>query len=192
MNKKIIYSLVGLALIFFLTSLFIFLKSGSKTNDKKSEPVEQQTDAPVEGPETISVKSFFFAEDSRLMLPVPEEIQLTGIKEQVYRQFVDLLIKGKKNFISPIPEEVTLRTLYLVETQKMLVIDFTEELIHKFPAGTDSELEFIYFFVNNICFNFKEIKQVKFLIGGNEYRTISGHIDIENAFLPDFRYLKLD
>jgi spore germination protein GerM len=190
MNKKIIYSLIGLALIFFITSLLIFLKSGDESEKKSVQPLKSEAGQTSEIPTNTTVKAFFFVEGSRLMRPSPNEIELSGIPQEQYRQFIEILLKGEKNFITPVPEGVTLRGLYLVEGKSLLVVDFSEELIHKFPAGTTAELEFIYFFVNNICFNFKEIKKVKFLISGNEYQTISGHIDIENSFFPDFRYFR--
>lgn len=192
MNKKIIYSLIGLALIFFVTSLFIFLKSGKES--KKVQPATQENEAGEELIEAsaMKVKAFFFVETSRFMRPVEYEIQLSAVRKENYRKFIELLLKGEENYITPIPEGVQLRTIYLIERQNMLVVDFTEELIHDFPAGTSSELEFIYFIVNNICYNFKEVKKVKFLIAGNEYRTLSGHIDIEHPFYPNFRYLRDD
>jgi len=191
MNKKIIYSLVALAVIFFITSLFIFIKSDKESKKVRSKPVKQeQVNKETKEPDLLKVKAFFFAEHTRFMLPVEEEIQLSPIKEDNYKAFIHVLLKGQENYIVPVPEGVELRTLYLIERQGLLVLDFTEELIHSFPSGTESELEFIYFFVNNICYNFKEIKEVKFLIAGNEYRTLSGHIDIESSFYPNFRFIR--
>jgi hypothetical protein len=190
MNKKIIYSLIGLALIFFITSLFIFLKSSKESKKVQTVPQKNETGEEFIGASMMKVKAFFFVETSRFMRPLEYEIQLSGIRGENYRKFIELLLKGEENYITPIPEGVELRTIYLIEKQNMLVLDFTEELIHKFPAGTTSELEFIYFFVNNICYNFKEVKKVKFLIDGNEYQTLSGHIDIEHPFYPNFRYLR--
>jgi hypothetical protein len=192
MNKKIIYTLIGLALVFFVTSLFIFLKSGKESRDRGPAPIKNMSGREAEEPSTIKVKAFFFVEASRFMQPAPYEFELSGIREEHYLQFLQLLLKGEGNYITPVPAGVALRSLYVIDGKNMMVIDFTEELVHKFPAGTSSELEFIYFFVNNICFNFKEIKKVKFLVSGNEYRTLSGHIDIENSFYPDFRFLRSD
>lgn len=192
MNKKVIYSLIGLALIFFVTSLFIFLKFGKESKKVRPLPLKDEAGQEIIEPSLVKVKAFFFIEKSRFMQPVEYEIELAGIKKDNYRKFLDLLFKSQGDYISPIPEGVELRTIYLIERKSMLVLDFTEELVHEFPSGTSSELEFIYFFVNNICYNFTEIKKVKFLIGGNEYRTLSGHIDIEHPFYPNFRYLKSD
>ena len=190
MNKKILYSLIGLALIFFVTSLFIFLKSGKDSKKVPPLPLKDKSGQEIAGPSLVKVKAFFFIEASRFMQPVEYEFQLSDIKEENYKKFIELLLKGKENYIAPVPEGASLRTLYLAERQQMLVVDFSEELIHQFPAGTSAELEFIYFIVDNICYNFKEIKKVKFLIAGNENQTLSGHIDIEQPFYPNFRYLK--
>ena len=190
MNKKIIYSLIGLALIFFVTSLFIFLKSGKPSKKEQSSPLKNESGQELIETSAMKVKAFFFVETSRFMQPVEYEIPWSAVRKENYKKFIELLLKGKENYITPIPEGVQLRTIYLIDKQNMLVLDFTEELINNFPGGTDSELEFIYFFVDNICYNFKEVKKVKFLVAGNEYQTLSGHIDIENPFYPDFRFLK--
>lgn len=191
MNKKVIYSLIALALVFFITSLLIFIKSGKKTESDTPQLVKKQVEVEEQEPATINVKAFF-VEGSSIMRPVPQEIELTGIKEEYYRQFLQLLIDGQDGFITPFPEGVTIRSIYLIENQAMLVIDFSENLIHLFPGGSTSELEFIYFFVDNICFNFKEIKKVKLMVAGNEYHTLSGHIDIENPFIPTSGTLRIE
>ncbi|HLP46849.1 MAG TPA: GerMN domain-containing protein [Candidatus Kapabacteria bacterium] len=191
MNKKLIYSLMGLALIFFLVALIIFFnsKNGSK---KKDTGILTGNNAREEmkAPEIQQVKIFFLTEDPSFIKPVTYEIERPPIYQDIYRKFVELLLKGTENAITPVPEGVTVRSLYYIEQKKMLVIDFSEELLNRFPAGSTSELEFIYFFVNNICYNFKEIKAVKFLVSGNEYGELTGHIDIGNPFYPNEMYLK--
>lgn len=192
MNKKIIYALVLLALVFFLTSLLIFLKSGEETPTETLKPANSQesTTGNIEK-KVLSVKTFFFSEDSRLMLPTKQvELPTSPIEEDNYKAFINLLLQGEENYIRPVPDGIQLRTLFLIKKKNLLVLDFDENLVTDFPPGTESELEFIYFFVNNICYNFPEIKSVKFMISGNETRTISGHLDIENPFYPDFSYLK--
>jgi hypothetical protein len=191
MNKKIIYTLVVLATIFFVTSLLIFIKSGNEPGDKGFQPVQPTAGDEIKEPAKVKIKAFFFTEGSRYMRPVEYEIVLPEIKELAYRTFIELLLKGEENYITPVPDGVTLRSLYFIEGKNMLVADFSDELIRRFPSGTSAELEFIYFIVDNICYNFTEIKKVKFLFSGNEYRTISGHIDIENPFYPDYKYLYL-
>ncbi len=191
MSKKIIYSLVGLALIFFIGSLIIFLKSSSES--KKKEPgilTANDTREDIEIPELLAVKVFFLTEESRLMRPVQYELERSSIYQDFYRKYIDLLLKGEENYITPVPEGVMLRSVYYVEKRQLLVVDFNEELIGKFPPGSTAELEFIYFVVNNICYNFKEIKKVKLLFSGNEYKELTGHINMESPFYPDYGYIR--
>lgn len=191
MSKKIIYSLVGLALFFFIGSLIIFLKSGKEVEIKDPGIVTQDNvREEVKEKEFIKVKAFFLTEESRWMRSVDYEIERPPIREDLYREYIDLLFAGKENYIVPVPEGVKLRTLFYIEKTQLLILDFTEELLNNFPSGSETELEFIYFFVDNICFNFKEVKMVKFLISGNETRVLTGHVDIENPFYPEYRYFR--
>lgn len=191
MNKKIIYSLVGLALIFFIGALLIFLNSKSQAKQKDLAVVTgNNAQEELKAPELLKVKIFFLTEDPSYMKPVEYEIERPTIYQEIYRKFVELLLKGAENCITPVPEGTALRSVYYIEQKQLLIIDFSEELINHFPAGSTSELEFIYFIVNNTCYNFKEIKAVKFLFSGNETGELSGHIDLEKSFYPDQTYLK--
>lgn len=189
MNKKIIYALVGLALIFFLTSLVIFLKSNRESRRIASGEIDKESVGEVLKPEFVQLKAFFYKQGSRYMRPVPYETEQPEIKQELYRKLLERLLRGEEEYIKPIPEGVRLRTLYYIEKENLLILDFNEELLQQFPAGTSTELEFIYFIVDNLCFNFQEIKKVKFLVAGNNIKTLSGHIDMEHPFYPDYRYL---
>ncbi|MCP4148427.1 MAG: GerMN domain-containing protein [bacterium] len=193
MNKKIIYSLVGLALIFFIGSLMVFLKSNNETKPVKPG-ASPKSGAVVESKEldTMDVKIFFLTEDSRYMVPLRYEMEDVANKQILFKTFVDLLLQGgsSESHITPVPSGVKLRSLYFIENKELLVLDFSDQLIGNFPPGTTREMEFIYFVVNNICYNFREIKKVKFMVSGNEYKILSGHIDMANPFFPDYRYFK--
>jgi hypothetical protein len=140
--------------------------------------------------EFIKVKLFYVTEASLYLQPVPREIEVPEIREELYKKFITLLLSGDGSHITPVPGGVQLRSLFYLDNKEMLVLDFNETLSASFPGGTTAELEFIYFMVDNICYNFREIKKVKFLIGGNESKTLAGHIDLEKAFYPDFAWLK--
>jgi hypothetical protein len=192
MNRKVIYLLVAVAFVFFITSFIIFLKSRGDIGQKDLDVKEKQVQEEIDEPKILKLKLFYYTGGSLYMKPVSYEIQDTEFKNELYAKIINMLIKGEKNTISPVPEGLLLRSLFYIKTKKMLVLDFNESLISAFPAGSSAELEFIYFIVDNLCFNFEEIKMVKFLIAGNEYKTISGHIDIENPFYPDYRYLRIE
>ena len=140
--------------------------------------------------EFIKVKVFYLTETSLAMRPVYREIEVPEIREELYRRFVSLLLAGDEGHIVPVPGGAQLRSLHYLDNKQMLVLDFNELLAASFPGGTTAELEFIYFLVDNICYNFREIKKVKFLIGGNESKTLAGHVDLEKPFFPNFDWLK--
>ncbi len=140
--------------------------------------------------EFIKVKLFFLSETSQYLQPVYREIEVPEIREELYKKFIALLLAGDTGHITPVPGGVQLRSLHYLGAREMLLLDFTEPLASAFPGGTSAELEFIYFIVDNICYNFREIKKVKFLIGGNESKTLAGHLDLERPFFPDFAWLK--
>lgn len=190
MSRRIIYILIGLAFVFFITSVIIFFQTKNQSKTELADPVQEDSQKLFEEPDMIKVKVFFLREDSRAMRPVLYEMPLPSFREELYRKFVNLLLIGKQNYINPIPEGVRLKAVFYYEKQKMLVIDFSSELINNFPAGTESEREFIYFMVDNLCYNFKEIKKVKFMVEGNDYKTLSGHLDFENPFFPDYSFIR--
>ena len=190
MNRKLIYFLVAIAFVFFITSLLVFLKSKRETDHQAIREQKAEVQKETIQPQFHQVKLFFYTDRSRYMSPVLDELENSEIKSDMYRKLIQLIMRGKENYITPVPRGLQLRTLYYLEKEQCLVLDFNDNLVSQFPPGSTSELEFIYFIVDNICFNFEEVKKVKFLVSGNEYETISGHIDIENPFYPDYRYLR--
>ncbi len=182
------YLLIAMACIVLFVFLFLVF---SKIKGGRTEP-EILSKATENGiiAEFIKVKLFYYSESSVLLQPVYREIQVPEIREDLYKKFLTLLLAGSNGWITPIPTGVQLRAVFYLPQMEMLVVDFNDILVNEFPSGTTAELEFIYFIVDNICYNFKEIKKVKLLCGGNEIRTLAGHIEMEKAFFPDFSRLK--
>jgi len=190
MNRRLIYILGVLALIFFITSLIIFLNSNSDIKKKSQDEIGKNVDGNVNIPSKKIVKIFFLTESSQFFRPEKFYLTIPDNKGEIYSEFLNLMFSETSKRIIPYPENLKLNSVYYVKTEKMIILDFQEDLLIDFPGGTRSEIEFIYFFVNNICYNFKEVEKVKFLIDGNEYKTISGHLDIQNAFYPDYKIIR--
>ncbi len=190
MNKKIIYILISLAVIFFVTSLIIYLSSSGTfkraIDDKKGESeIIEETSQELE-----KVKIFFLTNRSSLFLPKEYEIEKNENRIEFLKIFLALMIDESSNFVATFPEQTRLQSVYYIDDKQMVVLDFNEELIINFPGGSRGEIEFVYFFVNNVCYNFKEVKKVKILVAGNEYKTLSGHLDLENPYKPNYKYFR--
>jgi hypothetical protein len=182
------YLLISIAVFFFAALLAVVC---SRKKAERPEPeILSKTAEDGASAEFITVKLFYYSELSNFLQPVYREIQVPEIREELYIKFIDLLLAGSSGLIIPVPDGVQLRSVYYLQKMEMLVLDFNDNLINAFPGGTAAELEFIYFIVDNICYNFKEIKKVKILSGGNENKTLAGHIDLEKPFFPDFNWIK--
>jgi hypothetical protein len=181
--------LISLA-IFFVIVLATVLLLRKKSIDHEPELLNKTGAGEASITQFIKVKLFYFNEESIYLQPIFREIEVPESREELYRKFISLLLAGDSDHITPVPEGTQLRGAYYLEKKELLVLDFNDLLSSAFPGGTAAELEFIYFLVDNLCYNFKEIKKVKFLIGGNESKTLAGHIDLEKPFFPNFEWLK--
>jgi hypothetical protein len=179
-------SVAAFIIILLLAVLLLRKKSAGYEPELRNRTVDRGTDIA----EFIKVKLFYFTETSVYMQPVYREIEVPPVREELYKRFISLLLAGDSGRITPVPGGVQLRGLYFLAGKEMLVLDFNEQLSADFPGGTTAELEFIYFMVDNLCYNFREIKKVKFLIGGNESKSLNGHIDLEKPFYPNFEWLQ--
>ncbi|HEX7503479.1 MAG TPA: GerMN domain-containing protein [Acidobacteriota bacterium] len=179
-------SVAACIIILLLALLLLRKRSQGYEPELRNRAVDRGTDIA----EFVKVKLFYFSETSEYMQPVSREIEVPAIREELYKRFISLLLAGDSGRIAPVPGGVQLRSLYFLAGKEMLVLDFNEQLGADFPGGTTAELEFIYFMVDNLCYNFREIKKVKFLIGGNESKSLAGHIDLEKPFYPNFEWLQ--
>ena len=182
------YMLISIA-VFLFAALLVVVCSRKKAERPEAGILSKITEDGASA-EFIKVKLFYYSEASNFLQPVYREIQVPEIREELYKKFIELLLAGSDGLIIPVPDGVQLRSVYYLQKMEMLVLDFNDNLINAFPGGTAAELEFIYFIVDNICYNFKEIKKVKILSGGNENKTLAGHIDLEKPFFPDFNWIK--
>ncbi len=191
MTEKTRRHLAILITVIFFTVLLIGILLRGKREHAEPEIISKTAENGAVA-EFIKVQFFYFNESSGLMHPVTREIRVPEIREDLYRHFIDLLLSGSSGQVTPVPEGVELYSLFHLPGREMLVLDFNDKLLSAFPGGTTAELQFIYFVVDNICYNFKEIKKVKLLSGGNENRTLAGHIDLEKPFFPDYGWLKTE
>jgi hypothetical protein len=191
MNKKLIIPLVALAVVFFTVALVIFL----------SQPEEPGAPAPTDATvaatedtlaDTVDLSLFYMDRSDWRLVPTSVRIPRPATRTELYREFLRLLLQPRQEQWAPVPEGTQIRALYYVEADRILVLDFNQALVTGFPGGSRSELEFIQFIVNNICFNFREIRSVRLMVAGNEVKTLSGHIDLSRPFQPNFAYLKQD
>lgn len=192
MNKRWFWLVFSLALILILSSLWIFLGTKAKKPIQPDDPLIRETVNEGVKVRIQRIKLFYFADNSNRMKPVARDFPLPEKEQEKYLRFLEWLFQGVDEFIAPVPGNISLMQAFFLEKSGALVLDFQEDMLNQFPGGTSAEREFIYFIVDNICYNFKEVKKVLFLFGGDLQKTLSGHMDMERAFFPDFSWLADD
>ena len=188
MNKKLRYGLIGIAVLFFIVTAVVLIFTGDN-GDADASTIPEGTGEEVKA-DTVDLKLFTMRSGKWRLQPLTIRVPRPGVRTELYREFLRLLLQPRDGMIMTFPEGTALRTLFYLENSKILVVDFTQELTHRFPSGSRTEMEFIRFIVNNICYNFREIQSVRFMIAGNEVKTLSGHIDLLRPFRPNFAYLQ--
>lgn len=127
----------------------------------------------------------YFAERDNNYLSAEERgVARTDDPVEQAKIIINALITGpRSSLIRTLPKETNLRALYIAK-DNTAYIDF-EESIRKMQGGVQSEYHAIYSIVNSLVLNISSIKRVKILVNGREAETLSGHIDLRNAFTAD-------
>jgi spore germination protein GerM len=106
------------------------------------------------------------------------------------KAMVRALIEGPSDALTrTLPKETELLALYFTE-DGVAYVNFNKAVSDNHPGGSLTELLSIYSVVNTLTLNIPEIKAVKFLIEGQEAKTLAGHIDLGYPFRPDLLLIK--
>lgn len=116
---------------------------------------------------------------------IPEQIEIhksVGASQNL-KDVIQALLEASKNGLqTAIPEGTRLYEAYIDE--KICYLDFSRELYGKHLGGTRAEFLTISSILKTVQANFMDrIDQVHILIeGGQEVKSIAGHIDISRSF----------
>lgn len=187
MDKKR-FILLGVLFVLLIVLVIIFLRSGGEEKIEKppATPPSEPESSPTELPETKKIVLFFLSEEDTLLHP--EEREISAASSIVYqaKQTIEELIKGSESgYVSPFPPETRLRELFVTE-DGIAYVDFSREIFEKHLAGSSAEISTIFSIVNSLSYNFKSIKKVFILIEGGEKETLGGHINLSQAFRPQY------
>jgi len=194
-NLKIIFTLLVFVLI-IIFSYIIFNKFIVPVWERyKEKPVitkevpykeERKEVKPVPTEEMVEVNLYF--SDSQAMYLVPEKRKIPQTTS-LARQVVVELIKGPENFglYPTIPEGTQINEVYIADD--IVYIDLSEEIFKNHPGGSSGELMTVYSVVNTLT-EIPPIRSVQILVGGNETKSLAGHIDVSMPLLRDENWIK--
>jgi len=116
---------------------------------------------------------------------VSEERTVLQTGEPVFnaRQIVDELIQGPEEEGTAIfRQDATIRQIFVLE-DNTAVVDISRKTADSLAGGIRMELCAIHSITRSLVENLEEIDQVRFLVGGQQELTLSGHVSIGGPFL---------
>ena len=152
-----------------------------------SEPVRMPSPSGTSSRE-MRVRVFFCAPGATVPgegFLVSEERTVLQTGEPVFnaRQIVDELIQGPEEEGAPIfRQDATIRQIFVLE-DRTAVVDISRKTAESLAGGIRMELCAIHSITRSLVENLEEIDQVRFLVGGKQELTLSGHVSIGEPFL---------
>ena len=147
-----------------------------KPAENKPEKPAQPTNTPEQKIQSTEVKVYYPDESGTKLVPVETKIQFADEAEKYSAALSELMQKPKdKNLTTVFPSHAKVKSV--TRDGDTAIVDFDGSILKGFVGGSTGE-EFLVNSVVDTLTEFNEIKQVKFLIDGEEIETISGHMDL--------------
>jgi spore germination protein GerM len=165
---------------------WIFAKQSS-ISPQAAAPVTRY-DAPVS--EKREVALYFGDATGRFLSAEQRVLDQPADAAAAARRLVEVLIQGPvKAGTRTLPADAGLRALF-VTAEGVAYIDFNADAFDHHPGGIETELLSIYSIVNTLVLNLDAIRQVKFLVDGQEAVTLAGHVDLSRPFQADMLWVR--
>ena len=139
------------------------------TNDSKHNGEARTT-------KEMKIKVYYPDESGLRLVGVNREIEISA-QDDKYKAAVEAVMTPpkEKNLTSVIPNNSSLISVKVKDGTAVVNLD--KKIKNGFSGGSTGE-EFLIGSVVNTLTEFKEVKNVKFLIDGQEVETLSGHMDL--------------
>jgi Sporulation and spore germination len=145
------------------------------------------------GPAPRDVVLFFEASDDDVLAPEKRKIVMPDSVAEQGRRIVTELAAGphKEGLLPTLPAGTKVLGVY-IDRAGTAFVDLSEEFVSMHPGGSDEEVATIFSVVDSLTWNVKEIKRVRFLVGGEERDTLKNHLDLRRAYLKDMSIVNMD
>ena len=171
---------------FYLRSLArrIFLEPTPRAEEAARAKLNQFALQANNGTTQLATLYFPALNEGKIM---PESRSLTWAQADAdrVRQIVLALAEGShRGYGRVLPASTTVRAVFLA-ADGTAYIDLSSDFLSEFEPGIQNETLAIYSIVNSLTINIPAVKQVHFLLQGQEVETLDGHADLTAAFVPD-------
>ena len=144
--------------------------------EKPAKPAEPEKTVPEKKVQSAEVKIYYPDESGTKLVAVEKKIKFVDESEKYSATLSELMQKPKeKNLTTVFPSHAKVKSV--TRDGDTAIVDFDSSVVKGFVGGSTGE-EFLVNSVVDTLTEFSEIKQVKFLIDGQEIETLSGHMDL--------------
>lgn len=140
----------------------------------------------------IHATLYFVSEDGMSLVGVQREVPFgESVLDQARQIVAAQLAPAPPPLISAIPDETTLRALYLTDRGDAFV-DLSADVRTKHTGGALDELFTVYSIVNALTTNLPAVQRVQILIDGKEVDTLAGHVDLRHPLQKNLKWVKTE
>ena len=186
---------IALALVFLVVMVTLYLYNIERQHQEDVRNIDQnrldvESNAlEARGSGELAIQLYFYrpgvmAPHPDLLISETRSIFLTEDITLTARQIIHEVFKGPstKERFQVFSERAKLRQVYLLEDGTALV-DLSQEVIYPAVGGVAAELSALYSMTRSLIENIQEIKQIRFLVEGQERPTLAGHVSIRDPFM---------
>jgi len=141
---------------------------------------------------TMDLRLFLIVPGIERLIPVPRTVAAPMTIDAQVRLAVEELIRWNgTETISPLASQTRVRETW-VSPGGIAYIDFDRSFYDFSGSGSLGELHSIYGIVATITLSFPEIVAVQFLIDGEIWETLAGHVDLTRPLLPSDEWVLIE
>jgi hypothetical protein len=149
-----------------------------------------RTDPGAPLPQKRQVHLYFADSNGKYLSAEQRVVEQPADIASAARELVKALIRGPlREGTRTLPRDAGLRALF-VTSDGVAFVDFKADALDSHPGGVETELLTIFSIVDTLVLNLESVRQVKFLIGGQEAATLAGHVDISGPFKADMLWIR--
>lgn len=168
-----------IALVLALLALGLWLWTGHRGGPPKEVPQESPL---YSGKEPKAKISLCFPSKSKAgFVNADSEIYVTSSRAAQVKQALIQLFKGPDpsadDALPAFPLNFKYREVFIT-AQGLAVIDLDADSVASMPGGTSAEFVSLYCLLRSVLDNFKDVKAVQILVGGQAQESLDGHMDI--------------
>jgi spore germination protein GerM len=119
------------------------------------------------------------------LLPETRSLKLSSDNIKAVRQILLALIEGSHQGHGTALSPATIIRAVFLSQDGTAIVDLSQEALADFRPGIESESLAVYSIVDSLCANITQVKEVKFLVQGQEVQTLDGHVDLTGSFAPE-------